>query len=83
MLSTGGRDSTPVRGVPYEPIAMLLPVEVSIEPSLSHFDTKSWCWVRSQPDYAKLSTEELGDDDDKLHETEALSYRKEDRIPFA
>jgi hypothetical protein len=41
----GGRDLTPVRGVPYEPPVLL---GVSVEPRLSHFKSESWCWVRSQ-----------------------------------
>jgi hypothetical protein len=36
----GGQDSTPVRGVPYEPAVLL---GVSAELSLSRFESKSWC----------------------------------------
>ena len=80
MAKKGDETQHLYAGVPYEPAALL---GVSAKPRLSHFDTESWCWVRSQPDRAELYTEGLGDNDDKTHETEALSYRKEGRIPFA
>jgi hypothetical protein len=43
----GGRDSTPVRGVPYEPAIIRLRGALA-EPRLSRFDSESWCWVCSQ-----------------------------------
>lgn len=46
---TEGRDSTPVRGVPYEPAMFSALEHLSIaEPSLSHFEWKPWCQVRSR-----------------------------------
>jgi hypothetical protein len=76
----GGRDSTPVRGVPYEPAIIRLRGALA-ELRLSRFDSESWCWVCSQlfdRFAAFLRPRDRGgsnDDDDKPHETEALSNR--------
>ena len=46
LWTSGGRDSTPVRGVPYEPAVLL---GVSEEPRLSRwrcFDELLWLWSR-------------------------------------
>ena len=79
----GGQDSTPVRGVPYEPLVLYSICRAKFESIRS----ESWCWVRSWSFcwLAGLATGSLlfyqkSDDDDKAHETEAFSIRIKDWV---
>jgi hypothetical protein len=60
----GGRDSTPVRGVPYEPIALLRVYRAKIESNSSY--------APGAVARRAMTSNRSSDDDDKIHETEAL-----------
>ena len=76
----GGRDSTPVRGVPYEPIALLRVYRAKIESNSSQ-SRGIGCAPRVQSCYT-TSSNRSSDDNNKIHKIEALLLESKIESPL-